>query len=83
MTFAQQLTSERDVLAGVRRTILDEDALARHAHSYRNLGELIRLRFLPEMLRDRSQPAREDEQRRPAVEKQAGTALRYTPVVAA
>ena len=42
----------------------------------RNRGELIRFRLVPQVPRDRAKAAGEDQQRRPALEKQLRAALR-------
>src|SRR5262245_37600972 len=79
----EELLRKRDVLAGVRRTVLDEHAIPRHAHLHRDSRELLRLRLLPQVARNRSEPAREDQERRPASEVQLGAARRDDRVVTA
>src|SRR5262249_38848798 len=79
----EQLPRELDVLAGIGRSILDEDPLLRDAQAGSNRGELIGFRLLPQMPRDRPKSTGEDQQRRPALEKQRRASLGDRLVVAA
>ena len=79
----QQLLREQHVLAGIRRTVLDQDALPRYAHAYGDGRELIGFGFGPELAGDRAEAAGEDEEWGPAVEEELRSPLGDRRVVAA
>ena len=79
----QQLLREAHVLAGVRRSVLDQDALGGTPIAIGDRRELIRFRLVHMWLRDRAEAAGENQERRPAVEKELGAALGHGHVVAA
>src|SRR5262249_29212314 len=65
------------------RLVLDQNPVGGNTHADRDVRELVGLGLAPQVLRDRSQSAREDQERRPAVEEQLRTALGDGFVVAA
>ena len=74
---------EANVLAGVRRSVLNQDARGRNAHADRDPGELIRFRLAPELPGDGAEAARVDQERCPAVEKELRSPLGDGRVMAA
>src|SRR5689334_277627 len=49
--------------------------MARHVHGRRDAGKAFRFGFIPQSFRDRTASTREDQQRRPAIEKQLRAAF--------
>ena len=79
----QQPFREQNVLARVRAAVFDEDSFLGHAHGDCDSRELIGLGLLPQPARDRSQPAGENQERGPTLQKELGAAVRYDLVVTA
>src|SRR3972149_1213661 len=78
-----ELPCEQNVLAGVRRPVLDQHRLFGNSYPSRNPGEFLRLGLVPHSAGEVAEAARENEKRGKALEVERRPALRDSKIVAA